>query len=112
MSPILKILFQIFIILALLPLFVVVYFIIIILTLPYTLFYFSSNWSIGPKDSLLVEVYLRHFERLYTNLITHVATAYAAPANRRKRPPSISFWPHKTDQIVLLLLVVTISSTQ
>ena len=54
----------------------VAYLIYIIATLPLTLIFFSSNWSMQPKHFPPVEVYLAHFERLHPDLIAYVAIAY------------------------------------
>jgi hypothetical protein len=75
-----------------------------LLALPYTLKYFSSNWSLLSFETQPAELYLHHFERLHPELIEHVRAAYAARTN--KRPPrKLKFWPRETSQIILPLVV-------
>lgn len=75
-----------------------------LLALPYTLKYFSSNWSLLSFETQPAELYLRHFERLHPELIGHVRAAYAARTN--KRPPrKLKFWPRETSQIIVPLVV-------
>ncbi|KAJ6038289.1 hypothetical protein N7499_004234 [Penicillium canescens] len=74
------------------------------LALPYTLKYFSSNWSLLCFETQPGELYLHHFERLHPDLIEHVRAAYAARTN--KRPPrKLKFWPRETSHIILPLVV-------
>ena len=121
MSPFLKILYilawvlqQAFLWLIVVPVIIIVTLIIFFLTLPYTLFYYSSNFSLLPKDFPPVEVYLRHFERLHPDLITYVALAHIAAAERRQPlgPPGINYWPRKKSSEYLFLVVVTNTHTE
>lgn len=40
--------------------------IIVIITLPYTLCYYSRNWGMNKRYVTPVQLFLDHFERLYT----------------------------------------------
>ncbi|KAL1849598.1 hypothetical protein VTK73DRAFT_9869 [Phialemonium thermophilum] len=83
----------------------------VIVTLPYTLFYFSSNWSMLAKYNPPVELYLSHFERHHPYLMTYVAYGNEAANRSNSEPPGISFWPHKTRRMFLYLFCVGVSST-
>ena len=119
MSPFLKILYilawvlqQAFTWLIVVPILIIVFLIVYILTLPYTLFYFSSNFSLLTKDFPPVELYLRHFERLHPDLITYVALAHTAAARRQGQPPGINHWPRQRSSESLYLVLVTYTRTE
>ncbi|KAK4223056.1 hypothetical protein QBC38DRAFT_488498 [Podospora fimiseda] len=95
------------ILIALLALLLMLFF--IILTAPYTLFYFSSNWSIRSKHHPAVEVYLNHFERLHPNLIAWIAAGHESVVDQNQRPGGVGGWPHKTNRFCIPLCVVTIT---
>lgn len=77
--------------------------IMVIVTLPYTLYHFSPNWGIQEKDMPPVQLYLDHFYRLHPELIAglhsnserlHLLTGKDPIPHRR-----IAFWPYKYDKI-------------
>lgn len=84
--------------------------IIIIVALPYTLHYYSSNWGMNKKYMPPVQLYLDHFERLHPELISSVAEAHKLTT--KGEPPGIKFWPVKDYKHVFLPipLVVTYDS--
>lgn len=82
----------------------------LIVTLPYTLFYFSSNFSLTGRDFQIVEAYLRHFERLHPDLIAYVAQAHESMG--RGEPPGLSFWPRKSTHTFLAFPGISGSSSQ
>jgi hypothetical protein len=69
---------------------------IIIITLPYTLYYRSSNWSMRERDMPAIQLYLDHFHSLYPQLVSSIVTAHRL-SPRRQPPPAIDFWPTKRD---------------
>jgi hypothetical protein len=84
--------------------------IIIILTLPYTLYYYSPNWGMRKRHMPPVQLYLDHFERLHPELISSVAEAHKF--TRKGKPPGIKFWPVKNYEHVVIPIpfVATYSS--
>jgi len=73
---------------------IVVAYAVIPLTIPYTLFYYPSNWTMSTKDKAVVQRYLDHFQALYPALMAKVVIVNARLARtRRSVPRSIEFWP-------------------
>ena len=56
--------------------------IVILVSSPYTLFYFSSNWSMREKHMPPVQLYLDSFQYLYPDLTHAVAAAHAGGMQR------------------------------
>jgi len=82
----------------------------IFLTLPYTLFYFSSNWSMRRRHAPPVEVYLHYFEQLHPDLMAFVIAANGGPdSENAPMPTTIKFWPHKTKRTFFPLIVINIT---
>jgi len=91
------------------------YLIYMIVTLPLTLIFFSSNWSMRPKYFPPVEVYLALFERLHPDLIAYVAVAHEVAAQQEAGgfwTQAISSWPHKTNRNTTYLVIATVVETQ
>jgi len=82
---------------------------ILVVSLPYTLFYRSSNWSMRERDMPAIQLYIDHFQTLYPDLTSAITSAlrmatYLEPTHRRsthlvpkpnKPPSTIDFWPAK-----------------
>lgn len=103
---------MVFILFVLLPPLALFIFLYIIITLPYTLFFFSANWSMQSKHFPPVEVYLAHFERLHPELMAYVALAHERFRGQNTGSGGIEFWPHKTKHETVFLIIATITETQ
>ena len=77
-------------------------------TLPYTLFYFSPNWGLLPKDFRPVEQYLRYFSHLHPELVFHAAKAHNHVGSSG-RPPGIRYWPRYSTHSIVWFLSILIS---
>lgn len=88
-----------------------IFFPYVIITLPYTLIFFSSNWSMRQKHAPAVETYLHYFEQLHPDLMAYVVAAHDA-CGGDAMPNMIKYWPHKTKRTYLPLIVVNITEEQ
>lgn len=87
-------------VIVIIPYFILViplYLAIMTITLPYTLFYRSSNWSIRKRDMPAIQLYLDHFQSLHPQLVASIITAHRL-SPRRKALSAIDFWPTKRDR--------------
>jgi hypothetical protein len=93
-----------------LPLQVILFTILLIITLPYTLYHYSPNMGMNKKYMPPVQLYLDHFERLHTELISSVVKAHKFTT--KGKPPGIRFWPVKNYERVVtgIPLVVSVTS--
>jgi hypothetical protein len=83
--------------------------IVAILTLPYTLYYYSPNRGMHKRYMPPVQLYLDHFERLHPELISSVAKAHKLI--KKGEPPGIRFWPVKNyEHLVFPTPVASFSS--
>ena len=78
-------------------LFIPLYLAIVTITLPYTLFYRSSNWSMRKRDMPAIQLYLDHFQSLYPQIVASIVTAHRLSPHR-KPLSAIDFWPTKRDR--------------
>lgn len=85
------------------------YLVFIVFTLPYTRLHASSNWSLRPRDSPVVELYLRHFEHLHPDLMSYVAAAHKE--STQSEPPGIDFWPHRVKRSCIYFFIGSRSTT-
>ncbi|KAK5657902.1 hypothetical protein OQA88_2451 [Cercophora sp. LCS_1] len=95
MNPVLKGLYMIgyvvywtFYILLALIIFIVIGLPYVFLTLPYTLFYFSSNWPMRRRHDPPVEAYLHCFEQLHPDLMAYVIAANGGPDSENAPMPT------------------------
>ncbi|KAJ5604478.1 hypothetical protein N7510_009632 [Penicillium lagena] len=90
----------IFYFLIIVPILLVVEVLVFPFTLPYTLYHFSSNWSLTSSDEAPVALYLKHFERIHPDLIRYVGAAHETKSSRRP-PRHIKFWPRQSRHFFL-----------
>ena len=83
----------------------------ILITLPYTLVFFSSNWSMRSKHGPAVETYLHYFEQLHPDLMAYVVAAHdcRSGSGGGAMPNMIKYWPHKTKRTFIPLIIVNIT---
>jgi hypothetical protein len=62
---------------------------------PYTLFYYAPNWGMLDKEISPVQLYLDHFEVLYPNLISFIASVSNSTISTGRHAQSVEFWPFK-----------------
>ena len=67
--------------------------IVMILTIPYTFYFWSSNFGIRKRDMPFVQLYLDHFETLHPELASALERAFDACEPTEGRV-SASSWPH------------------
>ena len=69
-------------------------FVIMILTIPYSFYFWSCNLGIRTRDMPSVQLYLDHFETLHPDLATALERAFDACEPAAQRQVSASSWPH------------------
>ncbi len=90
------------------PIYLVLGFVLALITAPYHLFYFSSNWSMQPKHHAPVELYLQCFVQLHPDLQEYISHAECI---MNSEPAGISGWPHKTKRKSYFACFCTITET-
>jgi hypothetical protein len=79
--------------------------IVVIVTLPYTLFYYPPNFGIRRKDMVPVQLYLDNFQRLHPQLISAVSATYRSLQQSGSRiaakPSNLQFWPSITETFII-----------
>ena len=66
--------------------------VVMILTIPYTLYFWSGNCGIRTRDKPIVQLYLDHFETLHPELAAALERAFDACGPTQRRLPTSS-WP-------------------
>ncbi|KAM7193647.1 hypothetical protein V8F20_008284 [Naviculisporaceae sp. PSN 640] len=85
------------------PLLAFVALLYIIITLPYTLLFYSAHWGLRHKYHSAVETYLAYFERLHPDLMAYVAACHTARAELNVHPMGVRRWPHRKKRTMICI---------